>query len=264
MNVKSNYENSITMDLEILQKKYSNVLIKYKQATTDYIDYLKTQPKNSKKQLVQINNASYVGTGSAGDSKSINLTNCRVDCINNSKCSGATFISGSCDLRTGDSQIIPRKNSIAIVPKEKKLLMNIDNLNRQLIIINDQIRNKIKLGTPIYKKLDNENRLKSQELNKQYKELNKERNNIQKLLDNYDELKYNETDNQLRLNQNYYTYILLSIVGAFLIYILFKISYSGSNVVNYGGEIGYNIYYILFILILIIITINFTSKFFII
>ena len=340
MNVNSNTATSVTMDLENLQKKYSNTLIKYRQATTDYINYLNSTSNNPcykygldqtnidkkclgyiwsntgcttqgflennpeventslfnifaasffiskmpypeprkicydkstnynqatlpnfdiiRPPLVTINNASYLGTGSAGATiMTSNAEECKVECAENPKCTGATFASGKCRLRTGDSAIVPTQNSFAIVSKGKQLLMNIDKLNRELISINNQIRSKINTGAPIYRDFNNMNNIKSQELSKQYSALNKERNNIKNLLDKYDKIESGQDENQLRLNHNYYTYLLLLIVACFLIFLLIKVSYSGSQI---GGQIVSNVYYILFTIILIIIMINYTSN----
>lgn len=336
MNVNSNYAKSITMDLENLQKRYSNTLIKYRQASTDYINYLnstsnhpcykykldqkgidnkclnyiwsKTGCTNEKfleeipeiknmtlsdifiqtfmvsviqhpearklcydkstnystakrpnfdiitPPLVSVQNASYLGSGSARPIiRTSHADECRVECANNSKCTGATFVSGRCNLRTGDSAVVPTKNSIAIISREKQLLMNMDKLNSELISINNEIKKKISTGTPVYKDFDNANKIKSEELSKHYSALNKERNNIKNLLDKYDKIESGQDENIIRLNHNYYTYFLLFIVAGFLLFLLIKISYSGTQ------SIG-NTYYIIFILIVILIIINYANR----
>lgn len=351
MNVNSNKATSLTMDLENLQKIYSNTLIKYRQATTDYIHYLNSTSNNPcykykldqtgidnnclnhiwsksgcttkgflenipgiknvslldifsgifflsvvpdpdarktcygnsrnystatelnfdiiRPPLVTINNSSYSGTGTVRDSSVVSspfgkvtmssstAQECRVECASNPRCTGATFASGKCQLRTGDSEIIPTKNSVAIVPKGKQLLMNMNNLNRELISINNQIKSKITTGAPIYKDFNNINNIKSRELSKQYSALNKERNNIKNLLDKYDKIESGQNENQIRLNHNYYTYLLLLIVSCFLIFLLIKSSYSDSQ---NNAQLGTNMYYILFTIIVIIIIINYASK----
>jgi hypothetical protein len=348
MNVNNNMATSVTMDLENLQKKYSNTLIKYRQATTDYINYLNSTSNNPcykygfnqkniddkcinhiwsksgctnvlpinndikkvslfdlfvgaffissipepfareycygkstkyskatepnfdiiRPPLVTVNNASYSGTGPVTVSdvysafgnmtmSSSTAQQCKVECASNPRCTGATFASGKCQLRTGDSAIIPTRNSVAIVSKGKQLLMNMNNLNRELISINNQIRSKINTGAPIYKDFDNANNIKSRELSKQYSALNKERNNIKNLLDKHDKIESGHDENQLRLNNNYYTYLVLLIVACFLILLLIKVSYSDSLT---NGQFGSNVYYILFTIIVIIIMINYVNR----
>jgi len=341
-----NNSNSVTMDLENLQKKYSNTLIKYRQASSNYVNYLNSQTKNKnpcskfspdkkgvdqkcldyiwsqngcttkdqlttdsimgkflspldliswsyfistspaplsretcydksttkyskatepkyeiiRQPLVTVNNASYLGTGTIGETTANNVQECKVQCASNLKCTGATFISGKCQLRTGDSNIIPTKNSVAIVPKGKQLLMVMNNLNQELININNQIRNKINTGFPIYKDVDNNNNIKSQELTKQYLALNKERNKINHLLDKYDKIHLAQDENLSRLNQNYYTYILLFIIVCFFLFLIIKLSYSGSAPPQYGGQLGDKRYYMVFILIIICTIIYYANK----
>jgi len=318
MSIESNYAASITMDLENLQKKYSNVLIQYKQASTDYINYLNSRSENPcskysidqrgvddkclqyiwsksgctttgfletinkdnymsslelliisffasifpdnkvrekcydkttnyskatgpnfdliRQPLVTIDNSSYSGSGSAGELSVGNVDECKVFCAANPKCTGATFVSGKCNLRTGDSDIVPAENSVAIVSKSKQLLMNMDKLNRELMDINNQIKSKISAGNPLYSTFNNDNNIKSEELIKQYDALNKERNNIQTLLDKYDNLDLVQNENLLILNQNYFIYIILFILACFFIYLLIKVSYSGTSISQYRGQ----------------------------
>jgi len=159
---------SITMDLENLQQEYSNLLIKYKQAVTDYISYLNieseystaTEPnyKINNPPLTSIQGMAYTGTGSAGQSTANTVQECQADCASSSTCTGATFVSGKCNIRIGDSPIVPSSNdSYAIIPKSKQLLMNMNDLNNQLLNINKQITNKIKIGQPVYNKFQSQN-----------------------------------------------------------------------------------------------------------
>jgi hypothetical protein len=284
----NNYTTSITMDLENLQQEYSNLLIKYKQAVTDYISYLNIeaeQPcanfsadsknidhkcydyKINNPPLTSIQGMAYTGTGSAGQSTANTLQECQADCASSSTCTGATFLSGKCNLRIGDSPIIPSSNdSYAIIPKGKQLLMNMNDLNNQLLNINKQITDKIQIGEPVYNNFKSQNDTKSQELLKNYKELEAERENIIKLLKEYETLDTTENENQIKITQNYYTYILLFILAIAVIFLLIKITLPGttptSPTVQYGGELNYNAYYILFMIILLVIGINFSIKYF--
>lgn len=341
---------SISMDLENLQQKYSNLLIKYKKSVTDYINYLNLEAKKpcanynanstnidqkcydyiwekagckttgvanastswaqsqtlngliedtfnwatetdsthrqgcygtstdystatqpnyniNAEQFVNIQGMAYMGTGTAGNSSANTLQTCEAECSSNPKCTGATFISGKCSLRTGDSQIIPAaSNSYAIIPKGKQLLMNMENLNQQLLNVNAQITKKIKVGQPIYDKYEVLNNEKSQELIKNYKELEIERENIRKLLDQYETLDTTENKNQMQITKNYYSYILLFILAVAVIFLLAKITISGSTQptpnIQYGGELNKNTYYIIFIMIILIFGINYLTKHF--
>ena len=91
MNSNENQNSkSITIDLENLRQKYSNLLIKYKAAVTDYVNYLNVQSqqqcsdpsanntncKNNEK-LVSIQGKAFNGTGSAGQSTATTLETAR-------------------------------------------------------------------------------------------------------------------------------------------------------------------------------------------
>lgn len=231
------------MDLENMQQKYSNLLIKYKQSVTDYISSI----NNQQNTLVSIQGMAYVGTGSAGQSTANTLQDCEAACSSNSSCAGATFISGKCNLRTGDSSVIPSSNdSYAIISKSKQLLMNTEDLNAQLLMLNKEITNKINNTQPVYDNLIVENNEKSQELIQNYRELEIERENIAKLLEQYETLDITENENQTYTNTNYYFYILLIALAIVVIFLLFKLSMPAtlSNISSfqYGGLLIANAY----------------------
>jgi NADH:ubiquinone oxidoreductase subunit 3 (subunit A) len=256
--------NSITLDLVTLQKNYSNLLIRYQTAVADYMNFLNNQEDQT---YVNLQGYSYLGTGSAGQTSATTLQDCQSACHANSACTGATFVSNTCLLRTGDSSIIPSdKNHYAIVPKVKQMLMNIENLNQQLINVNKQIADKIYEGQPVYYSIDSEVGKQSKELIQNYENLIEERDNIKNLLKEYETLDNTESENQIKINENYYSFILFFILAGVIIFFITKLSSGVSNTptqsVKYVGELGINAYIILFILIIIIIIINFLLKYF--
>lgn len=247
-----------------MQRTYSNILITYKQAVADYISSLNSQQPNV---FVSIPGVAYTGTGSAGQSDATTLQDCEAACMSNSSCTGATFVSGKCNIRIGDSPLVPSsRDSYAIIPKSKEYLIIMENLNRQLLFLNREITNKINSTQPVYNDLIVENDKKSQELIKNYKELEIERENIAKLLEQYETLDTTENENQIKINQNYYSYILLFILVIAIIFLLIKISMpvalSTTSSYQYGGELNVNAYYILFIIILLVAAINLSIKYF--
>ena len=268
-----NYATSITMDLENLQRRYSNVLIKYKKAVTDYINYLNNQSHESynkysniskinNQPFVNIKGTAYIGIGNAGQSTATSLQECKADCATNSSCTGATFVSNQCQLRTGEGQIVPSSSdSYAIVPKAKQLLLNIENINQQLISINQQILNKIHAGEPIYYDYKGKIDKKTEELKKSYNNLIQERKNIVKLLEEYETLNRTEAENEILINKNYYSYILLFILAIAVIVLFIKMLNPTFNLMStniiYEGELGINTYFIIYILIIAIIATNF-------
>ena len=255
----NNEGNSITMDLENLRKHYSNILIQYKQSVTDYINYLNQNTKTNNKLFVNMKGQSYLGKETLQQINNTNLNNCEALCGNNTKCSGATFKSNICILKTGDSQIIPSSiDSYAIIPEGKRLLMNMENLNQELININKKISNKLNKLEPYFNDNNVDRKNNTIELIQNYKELMEERENILKLLNDYKTLDNKQNEYEIKITQNYYFYILYFILIIIILYLLYQISYpSSSNNIKYEGELGINAYYIVFSIIIIIIILRY-------
>jgi hypothetical protein len=225
----SQHNNSISIDLENLQTQYSNLIIKYKSAVSNYITFLNEDLTT--KTLVNVKGHAYTGSGSAGQSTANSLQKCQASCLENTKCTGATFISGQCDIRTGDTPLIASSNdSYAIVPKGKYLLTIMEDINNEMINVNNKILEKIDLLQPVYKTYYNNNNEMSQNLQKQYNNLMEERNNIKHLLNQYNTLDSVQNENELRVTQQYYYYIILVIAFIFFVFILLKmVASSGSS-----------------------------------
>ena len=257
--------NSITMDLENLQQQYSNLLISYQQALANYVNFLNQQSNlqcenntNENANCTQISQSNYNingdplvgimgqafnGTGSAGESQATNLQDCIASCSNTPNCSGATFVSNQCLLRTGDSPLVPStQDSYAIVPESVKLLLIMENINQQLININQQITSKMTTANPLYDSQVTARFQQQQTLIKNYEELMKERENILNLLKEYETLDNTSSNDQIKITSNYYTYILLFILAIVFIFLLYKLSSIGSSnsttqssMTQYGG-----------------------------
>ncbi len=221
-----NKDYSNIMDLEELQQKYSVLLIKYKQAVTNYVNYANTD----KTSMISIPNFAYLGKSSAGETDVNTIQDCEAVCSSNSKCTGATFISGKCNIRTGDSSIISStSDSYAIIPKNKQLLMNMEDINKQLLELNAKISKKIKTSQPMYDELKKQQYKQNIELMKSYKELEEERENIIYLMNQYETLETSENTNQIRTNQQYYIYILLTLLAIAITFLLIKVSIPAGN-----------------------------------
>ncbi len=261
-NTNQKNNNSITIDLENLQKQYSNLLTKYQSAVSEYISYLNSNKKN---KFVSIKGKAYLGTGSAGSSTADTVQECIASCSQNSKCTGATFVSNQCQIRTGNSNIIAsnNSNSYAIIPKEKQLLLNMENINDQLININKQISRTIQKGEPVYNKSQKLSREKTKELIQSYSKLLEERDNIKVMLNQYETLNDTNSETQIKINQNYYSYILLLILAVAVCFLLYKMTSSNSQPqftsnIQYGGDLNNNVY----LIIVIIIAVIFCTRYF--
>jgi len=258
--------NTITMNLENLQQLYSNLLISYQQAVANYVNYLNNLTSNgSNDQYIALQGQSFSGTGTAGESNATSLPSCIASCSNLSTCTGATFVSNQCLIRTGDSPIVPSsQDSYAIIPESKSLLLNIENINNQLIFVNQQITNIMSNANPLYASQVSQRFQKQQTLISNYEKLMEERKKIQDLLKEYETLDNTASNDKIMINRNYYTYILLLFLAIAVIFILYKIAlpiskttaYTGETI-QYGGDLGMNAYFIVFCIILFLFVVNY-------
>ena len=223
MNLEDEKNNSIVLDLESLNSKYNNLLTEYQQAVLNYINYLK-QESPSDKKMVSIKGRSYWGTSELSTNRLNALQECKASCLNAKGCTGATYnsVTKICSLRNGDSNIVAGlPNNYAIISKEKKLLLIAQNINNQLTDINQQLQEKTENSKDLYDEQVQERRIKTKELKKQFNKLRKERNRINIKLDEYQTLDQKQTQGDIMINQNYYSYILLFCLAIVIIYLLY-------------------------------------------
>jgi hypothetical protein len=245
--------NTTTMNLENLQQQYNNLLISYQQAVANYSNQL----SSGQDPLVSMIAHAFNGTGTAGPSSATTLQNCIATCSTNTNCTGATFVSNQCLLRTGNSPIVPSTlSSFAIVPESVKLLFIMENINQQLIDVNQQITNVMNNANDLYDTQTEERSQAQNVLINSYTELEIERENILNLLKEYENLDNTSSNDQILINQRFYTYVFLTILAIVVIYLLFKLSYPSANntqasTVQYGGDLGKGAYFILFLIIFI-------------
>jgi hypothetical protein len=282
---KQNTTNSTRMDLENLQKKYSNLIAQYKSAVYEYTNFLSQQASNPDKKptFTAIKGYAVIGSKRIGFNPSLKLQECEASCAKLSNCTGATFITPKghnlgCILNSGDTRIVRDRPEIyAIIPKTKELLLNMENINKELIETNEQIRIKIKNAEPEINANRLETSSKTQEFMNTYKDLTAEREKILNLLRQYETLDSVDDENQIIINQNYYSYFLLCILAFAVIFLLYRVSFPPRQTfmpttsfmstpftpnVQYGGILGINAYFIVFVLILMTIGIHYYFKYF--
>ena len=194
------------------------------------------------------------------------MQDCIALCTNSPKCTGANFVSNKCSLRTGDSSLVTSSpDSYAIIPKEKLLLLNMEDINKQMIDINAKIENIIKTTTHVYEKTNKESELKNKELIANYEKLLDERRSIVEKLNEYEYLDNTENEKQIITTKNYYTYILLTILAVVVIILFYKIlepiTSQVTPIIRPGGELGISAYFIVFILIIFIIILRFAINY---
>jgi hypothetical protein len=252
------------IDLENLQQQYGNLLLEYKQSVSDYLGYLNTKAPGSR-DFISMKGFAFNGTGVAGQSEANTLTTCEASCANTPGCSGATFKSSLCAIRSGDSPVVSASNdSYAIVPREKQLLMNMKDINEQLISLNDKITNKINSSQTVYYKNQDKIQENVVDLSNRYSQLRQENENLTKMIHEYETLTQENKNDEIKVTQNYYYFLSLTVIVIIMAFILFRISLQSPLLPSFQLDLsilGGRVYHILFVLILLIISINYFTRY---
>jgi len=233
-----------------------------------------TQPNYNidSQPLTSIKGQAFWGTGPIGSqnvyTNITNVNDCQALCSSTANCTGATFNPTdngrpTCWLRTGEGSPMPSlPTDYAIVPKAVQLLSVIDQINTQLISVNDVILKDITNGQPIYNVEAISRKNKTQELIQNYENLQKEREKIREQINSYESLDAEQLQGSININQNYYSFLLLMVLVAIIIYLIFRFSNffpSQSNIFSspqQGGglfdtDTNTYIYYLIFTMIVL-------------
>lgn len=274
-------EVSVVLNLESLNAQYRNLLIEYRQAVSNYVNFLKQEVKTDtnvntnknlncdmwaqggwcplapqymlsncakscnapkEREMVTIKDASYWGTESVGQTSSATIQECSASCATNSKCTGATFNANAngqptCWLRGGDTDITGgSQGDYAIVPKGKHLLLIVQKLNQQLSDANQQIQTLSESGEDIYNTQVQQRNESNSDLIRQYIQLSRERERINETISDYQTLDQQQTESNLVVNQNYYSFILLFILAVATIIALYVFGVASSESPGEGSE----------------------------
>jgi hypothetical protein len=282
MSQQNNESNSKALNLESLNTEYKTLLIEYKLAVSNYINYLKQELKqscnnneannecNNKSVMSSINGAAFWGTSGLSQNNTQTLEECKASCANTPQCSGATYNltngQSTCMLRKGDANIVSgTSNDVAIVPKAKRLLKIVQTINDKLTHVNEKIQ---KIAQPVETQfnLEAEQRsLSNTNLINQYKNLIGEREKIQYMLNEYQTLDEKQIEGDIHISQNYYSFILLMIMAMLIIFLLYKFSIpatqSSTTFIQNGGQLGTSAYYMVFGIFLLILLLTCYNKY---
>lgn len=268
--VESNYSDkkmnkesiSIALNLETLSLEYQNLLIKYQQAVVNYVNYLQqesTNPcdgqNNPADQMCYaiIRGQAFWGTSGITQLDVGSIEECKAACAKAPGCSGATYNpdKNTCILRKGDGSPVPSSGDYAIVPRGKKLLQIVDSINNKLTEINKKILKEIHKGKPIYNIESEERETQAYELIQNYEELVRERAKVAEMLGKYQDVDETLNDGDLKITQNYYSFLLLLILAVAILFILYKLSFTSQTNIQSGGSLNNNAYYIILGIIII-------------
>jgi hypothetical protein len=202
--------------LESLQLQYDTKMKEYNQLTQDYKEALKTDST----EYVQLKDKSYFGTSWLNMSQKKTIDMCQASCSSTPKCSGALYVPRyqGCGLSTGDGNIKTTPGVYAILPRLKYVTGQLEEVNRQLIILNDKIQNAVK--TQPINNLDNvvnKNNNMHDTLISDYNELVAQRGELNSLMLDYNNINGNMKDTSLEVNQQMLNYRLYTIILALIL-----------------------------------------------
>ena len=247
----SEYDNSesVVLSLESLNAQYTNILIEYRQAVTNYVTFLNDETNSSStvQIMTDVSNAIYLGDSTIGQNNSSTLQECSASCSKTSGCSGATYTQNAngqpmCWLRGGESNITSGSESDhAIIPESKQLLMTVQTLNQQLIGINTKIQAISKSGETDYDTQSTERKQNTATLVKQYNILNEERERIEHAINDSQTIDQQQITSGLLANKNYISFMLLLLLVIIIMFVLYNYAPQStqqqySSAMMYGGK----------------------------
>jgi hypothetical protein len=203
--------------LESLQLQYDTKMKEYNQLTQDYKEALKA----GSTEYIQLKDKAYFGTSWLDIiSQKNTIDTCQALCSSNPKCSGATYLPNwkVCGIATGDGNIKNIPGMYAIIPRLKHITGKLEEVNRQLIILNNKIQDAVK--TQPNNNLDNvmnKNNSIQNTLISDYKDLIAQRGELNSLILDYNNINGNMKDTSLEVNQQMLNYRLYTIILALLL-----------------------------------------------
>ena len=222
--------------------------------------------------LTSVSGSTFWGTSGISQNNSDTLQECQASCSSTPGCTGATFnptayAQPMCWLRGGQGQISPGLESDnAIVQEGQQLLQIVQNINQQLTSVNQQIQEQTNNGQPLYDEQSTQRALKTSNLISQFIQLNKERERISQMVNEYQTLDEQQTEGNITISQKYYSFLLLLGLVIIVIILLYKFGLSSPvtptspPLMQTGGELGTNTYYIIFGIVLVILIVkNFSN-----
>jgi ABC-type dipeptide/oligopeptide/nickel transport system permease component len=130
-----------------------------------------------------------------------------------------------------------------------------------------QIQNKTNNGQPLYETQTQERRSQTQNLISQFIQLTEERNKLDEMVGEYQTLDKEQTQGDIMINQNYYSFLLLLALAIIIIIALYLFNGSNTtpssnsdNILQTGGKLGSNAYYLVFGIILLMFITNYSVK----
>ena len=223
-----NNGDSVILKLEILNKRYENLLSDYTQTQKEYLDYLQQSASSTTSfgKLTSVDGGySFYGTKPLQTTTQLDKDTCAAICSSLDGCTGGTFNANtsSCALVAGDGKLNKSNDTadVALMYQYKLYLEKLQLINSELSDVNQEILVAISSGQSIYNDQDMKRGEKADVLQKNYGTLMIDKENIEKSLRDIEEKSNKETETSLRAKSAYYGFILtffivFNIVAIFL------------------------------------------------
>jgi len=265
----SDESSSIVLNLESLTKNYQTLLIEYQQAVVNYINYIKGKTDMSNNNvdngdaMVTIKGVQYWGTGGISQNNAKTINECKAACVAASGCTGAIYNATDyaqpmCWLRSGESNMrTGKENDYSLIKKEQYLLSIIQSINEKLTAINQQIMEITSAGQPVFETSLQEGQQQNSTLINNYKQLTQDREKITQLMNEYQTLEEQQIQGDIKINQNYYSFLLLIALAIIILFMVYNLSGSTPSIQS-GGNLSRNAYYYVFGIILVVFCIMYS------
>lgn len=210
-NKKTNSIEPTIIKIEALEQEYMVILKQYENQYKNYINSIKESESSettdtSGNNFVALQGRTYWGQKGLKESSMQTVEECESMCASDTKCTGATFNTAKryCWTRGGDGTLtIGNTDDYAIIPKIRKNLISLKNLNQKLLDINAKINTEITNIYPIAQQDVILKNKKQEELEKYYSLLLKEKIELEKTLEEYQTIEQQYENNFLNtVSQN--------------------------------------------------------------
>jgi len=154
---------------------------------------------------------------------------CKALCSTTKNCTGATYdqTTSQCFLRTGEGQSTPSSDNYnAIVSENIFYLTKLKSLNNELTTINNKILEYTSEGYKLYNTIGKNKEIQKKNLNQNYYKLMEEREIINNKMQEFQTINEDISYSNSKINENYYSYLLLILLVIVFIIILIKNSVS--------------------------------------
>ena len=215
INPNDNSVRTTTVDLETLKLQYHQTLKLYTKIQQEYISVLGERDTITLPKFTYLANDQLMTFDGS-------LNMCEAACTFKKKCKGATFdsTSNSCTLYSDKGQTMASDSSgnYAILPKLDYLSDKLTRLNDKLTQINNSMLDLItSKGESQFDNIFSSKKKSIIEMKKSQKMLDVERKKLKQLQKAIVEINEGKKMEDLEINKNYYSYILLSSIAIFCI-----------------------------------------------